>query len=152
MLLHVTGWIRFCLFVFCPIENCCSLPERHGQTAENVSDWRGRLQEGEHGPSVYRRLSRRQWSSSDTLRHHQNRSVSLLPMVDCDKSPRIGQRCEGGDLKVNVVLFSACWQRKRENRLLSLEFVDWNPTPARPDGKSELFLCFYFILLFFFQV
>lgn len=57
-------------------EHRSSLPERHGQAEEDVSDRGGRRQEGEHGAPVHRGVSRRQRSRSDTLQHHQDRSVS----------------------------------------------------------------------------
>lgn len=57
-------------------ENRSSVPERHGQAEEDVSDRGGGRQEGEHGAPVHRGLSRSQRSRSDTLQHHQDRSVS----------------------------------------------------------------------------
>lgn len=66
-------------------ENCSSLSKRHGQAEENVSDWRGWMQEGEHGTPVHRGIARSQRSRWDTLQHHKDPSVSPV-LLDAVKT------------------------------------------------------------------
>lgn len=101
-------------------EYCSSLSKRHGQAEENVSDWRGRRQEGEHGAPVHRGIARSQRSRWDTLQHHQDPSVSPLLLDAVKKS--IKYQTKDQTSAAAAIKFSKKKKRKSLNVIITDAF------------------------------